>query len=89
VVALFPESPTRGWILNVETPAADFAPLYPLYNWIPAFAVMTVYTRIMGKLRFVLAAHGGVQRGEAPLLSLFSPKGGGPRGLTLSCRPAW
>jgi hypothetical protein len=65
-VSLFPESPTRGWRLNVETPAADFALLYPPYNWIPAFAGMTDYTRITGKLRLVIAAHGGVQRGMIP-----------------------
>jgi hypothetical protein len=81
---------TRGLKLNMETLAADFAPLYPPCNWIPAFAGMTDYARITGKLRFVRAAYRGVQRGEAPLRSLFSPKYGGLRGLmkrheTASC----
>jgi hypothetical protein len=67
---------SKGLRLNVETPAADFAPLYPPYNWIPAFAGMTDYACITGKLRFVRAPHRGVQRGGAPLLSFLPPRVG-------------
>jgi hypothetical protein len=57
-----------GVEVNVRT-MADFAPLYPPCNWIPASAGMTDYARITGKLFFVRAACRGVQRGEAPATS--------------------
>jgi hypothetical protein len=80
-VSLLPESPTRGLRLNAETPAADFASLYPPCNWIAAFAEMTEQWQAQGLASTEIRRGGAAEccrdLGCPQMLLYLLPKNGG------------